>query len=256
MGDWPKYRQTTFAADDRTVGTTEASWFVTVTANASANTKGTYTQIVASTPTDICGLLVNIGLGATGRGYLMDIAIGAGGSEQVVIPNMPLQQFRSTGNPDMVFFIPIKIPKGSRIAVRTQSSTGGSTFGCAMQLVGQDWNGFRAPSRWIDQGADTANSSGTSCSTSPSGTTTQIVASASFAFNWVFLASPLNAGSDDYVVSWLVGTTEVIAAIRNSGQTGALPILLPWTIPGGTQVQVKIRSVNSTTVRSMFLGGG
>lgn len=109
-----------------------------------ANTKGAYSQIVSSTVADIAGIFVvfdqqNNASGTTGATYsLIDIAVGASGSEVVIVPNLVLSVFLS-GAPELfggfLPYIPIQIPAASRISVRSQSSTNVSpdrVIGCTV----------------------------------------------------------------------------------------------------------------------------
>ncbi len=93
-----------------------------------ADTKGSYAQLVASTTADIKKLVVivsnqgnQVPASAT---FEMDIAIGSGGSEQVIIDNI---FFETTALTDTIFpkafEFPISIPSGSRLAARARSST-------------------------------------------------------------------------------------------------------------------------------------
>lgn len=98
---------------------------VTVTNPGSANTKGAWTEMTASVPQALQGLVIaqqgaqsnNVSNG----GILVDIAVGASGSEVVVIPNIPLQ-----GNSAEVIWaltpatFAVSIPAGARIAARYQ----------------------------------------------------------------------------------------------------------------------------------------
>jgi hypothetical protein len=102
----------------------------TCTASGSTNTKGSYAQLTASTARDYIGVIpiFDIGSATTPAGdFLYDIAIGAGGSEIVIIPNIPVSKWGSTqgyaqtplGGP----FLPIQIPAGTRISARCQCDT-------------------------------------------------------------------------------------------------------------------------------------
>lgn len=101
---------------------------------AVANTKGAYAQITASTNRDHYGLIIaidqhNNSAGAT-QNWLMDIAIGLSGSETIVIPNLTCAGTSSAIDilPMVRGIIPLQIPAGTRIAVRSQcSSTAAAT---------------------------------------------------------------------------------------------------------------------------------
>ena len=91
----------------------------------SADTKGSWAELVASTAFDARGILVatvssNI-IRADSR-WLLDIATGAGGSEQVLLGDFMLigDDLKDQIRPAQFPFLPVYIPAGSRVAVRTQ----------------------------------------------------------------------------------------------------------------------------------------
>lgn len=105
----------------------------------SANSKGSYSQIIASTSRDYAGLLFNVNgqsdlASQTTSRWLLDFAIGGSGSEQIIVPNIPwtgeigTKTLRLNGP----FFVPI--PAGTRIAARGQSSLNADT--AALTLYG------------------------------------------------------------------------------------------------------------------------
>ena len=101
-----------------------------VTANASAHTKGAWTQMVASTAANADVLILNVlsALGNTNTAALIDVGIGASGAETVVIPNLAVGG--ADGNGFWYITLPVKIPAGSRLAARSQSvRTGGVNVG-------------------------------------------------------------------------------------------------------------------------------
>lgn len=110
-----------------TYGTTGASSKGTVVTAGTANTKGSYAQLTGSTTNPIRFLALGIGGNTaqkTSANWLIDIAIGAGGSEQVIVSNLPM---RVNSNPDdpepnITPLLRCSIPAGSRLAARAQSS--------------------------------------------------------------------------------------------------------------------------------------
>lgn len=90
-----------------------------------ANTKGAWVQLTASTT----GLTrwIAIGVGhdalavAANQGWHVDIGIGASGSEQVLIPNLPFS-INATSDVTLVpvLALPVHIPAGTRLAARCQ----------------------------------------------------------------------------------------------------------------------------------------
>lgn len=101
---------------------------VSVDPGASANTKGDYSEIEDSTANPIRLLWVAFGLQAntarTDYTWLVDIAVGAAGSEQIVIPDLWISVSASRDTVVQQFIGPfeVSIPAGSRLAVRMQCS--------------------------------------------------------------------------------------------------------------------------------------
>jgi hypothetical protein len=121
------------------LGTTLATQ---VTSNGSANVKGSYTQIAAATSRDYMGLMAAFGNAhapAGSCGIALDIAIGAGGSENVIISNVTVF-FTVAASAYLpaalsLFFTPILA--GSRLSVRCQDTTGGNSIDVALYGVYQ-----------------------------------------------------------------------------------------------------------------------
>jgi hypothetical protein len=93
------------------------------------NSKGSYAQLLAATSVEYAGLHCYI------RQYnnvALDIAIGAAGSEQIVIPNLLFQgtQYSKTQG----VFIPLAIPRGVRLAARSAQSN--TTYHSQLAVVG------------------------------------------------------------------------------------------------------------------------
>ena len=96
----------------------------------SANTKGSWVQITSSTTNDMSGFCFvfdtqTISGSAGTTEWLYDVGIGAGGSEQVIVPNFYQLAYMSGGTtPSFVVspYYPIPIASGTRIAARAQCS--------------------------------------------------------------------------------------------------------------------------------------
>jgi hypothetical protein len=110
----------------------------------SANTKTAYTQVQASTARDYMGVILyfdhhDTSANITSSNHaLIDVAIGASGSEIVLISNLVeiigyTQSYAMTGNT----YFPIAIPAGTRISVRCQSvNAPGATRTFGVNLYG------------------------------------------------------------------------------------------------------------------------
>jgi hypothetical protein len=165
-----------------------ATFSISVTAHASANTKnGTYTQLIASTSYESFGIMVQLaGLqttASTNQRCLVDIAVGGAGSEQVLIPNLTcgnVADYVAASSKGVLYYFPIYIPSGVRVAATCQASTGGDIVNVAVRLFQHSIG----PGKWVGSrvtayGADTTNSRGTSHTpgTSSYAAATQLTAS-------------------------------------------------------------------------------
>lgn len=128
-----------------------------LTAHASAHTKGVYTELIASTAYDCDGLLCMTCGSAASVGAMVDVAVGAAGSEIVIFPNFLVG---STGRVVQWFHIPVSVPAGSRIAARCQGVTGGTAVTIQAHVIRR--GGWHTPSggRIEALGANTATTRG------------------------------------------------------------------------------------------------
>lgn len=171
-------------ADSSTQGTT-------ITAGAGSNNKGAFSggQLIASTAADCYGMFIRIGgtsASNTDTSMLLDIGIGASGSETVLINNLNCGYVKGpwaadTGCPATYFF-PIFVPSGTRISARGQSAQAADTVQVMMVLYGMPSTaGAFVGQRVTTYGADTATSKGqnatSSTGTNAYGTAVQITAS-------------------------------------------------------------------------------
>jgi hypothetical protein len=140
---------------------------ITVTAGATAHTKGSWTQLISSTTYDAYGIWIGIDgvhVSAAVSNYLVDIGVGPAGSEQVIIPNLNVWGADATAaglNPHQ-FWFPVYIPAGSRIAARSQSVTASKTCRVMVMLDAVPWYGLWGLGPVVDYGTDLTTSSGTS----------------------------------------------------------------------------------------------
>lgn len=144
---------------------------VVVSAHASANTKGSYTTLIASAAKNIHGLWLQV---ADGAGFgtiyetIMDIAVGAAASEVVKIPNLLVghhyQLYQAVG----MMYLPLFIAAGSRVSARCASAVGGAGLSVWPIAVESDeaQNSISAPNMsWTvcdAYGINTGTSNGTS----------------------------------------------------------------------------------------------
>lgn len=101
-----------------------------------ANTKGVYSQLIASTTNHYRGFAIQFDNGTVSSGqanaanWLVDIAIGASGSEVPIISNFPATRWRggTVVNPNATPLMWIPIPSGTRISARAQSNVTNSIY--------------------------------------------------------------------------------------------------------------------------------
>lgn len=159
----------------------------TVTASGTTHTKGSYAQLIASTGRPSYGITIvihNVGAASTNARMLVDIAIGAAASEQVIIPNLlagNASAWNAASNGGTCYHFPIAIPSGVRISARCQASTASDTCNIIVWLH----QARTAPGLWVGQrvtayGVNTGTSTGTAHtpgSTNSYATATQITSS-------------------------------------------------------------------------------
>jgi len=114
-----------------TIGFTSASTSgVVIDPGATWNTKGAYSEITSSLTHDLAGFIIGFdGSGVSGSVSLrwtFDVAVGALGSEMIVLPDFQIYgRGVASGSSKPIFpactpFMPIQIPAGSRVAIRAQ----------------------------------------------------------------------------------------------------------------------------------------
>ena len=164
---------------------------VTMTANASANVKGSWSSLVASTSADASMLVFyvdNIAVSATNTAVLIDIGTGASGAETAIASNIGVGGALATaGTLGVVFGFPFKVPSGTRISARIQAVIGGDTARVVATVI--DAGDYATAPTSVDStlaGGDTSNSQGTSFS-GASGAWTVVAASTTQAYRAVVL---------------------------------------------------------------------
>lgn len=112
---------------------------VTVTSNATANTKGVWTTLIATANYDVYGMTIcvnNVFTSAAAIRMLVDIGIGANPNEVVIIPDLMVGANGNLNNGTGFLFLPIFVPKGTRISARCQDAVGGDTCNIMLFLHG------------------------------------------------------------------------------------------------------------------------
>ncbi len=96
-----------------------------------ANTKSAYYQLTAASTQDYAGFIIGFNTGTANSNILVDVAVGAGGSETNIVSNYWIScgnaQFSSNSMPIM-----IPIPSGTRLSARAQSGTVSGLVGLSL----------------------------------------------------------------------------------------------------------------------------
>lgn len=144
-----------------------------ITASATIHTKGSYTQLIASTTYDWHGFwiyAINTATSAAATDLLLDVAVGAAASEQVILPNWMVGWSPAVTLGPRRMFVPIFIPRGRRIAARSQALIASDVVNVLVfGVIGN--SGLPGPlfSNCDAYGIDAATSSGTSHTAGNSG---------------------------------------------------------------------------------------
>jgi hypothetical protein len=246
------------------VGSAQAK---SVTSSSSTNTKGAWTELIASTPAD-CDLVMiwinNFTSGAASQS-LLDFGTGSAGAESVKIADVVAGEIVASGTapgfkPDQVY--PIAVSAGTRIAARLQSVVSSKT---ALVWVTLMSTGNSSPSSLDTIGANTAQSRGTNLPTN--NVYVELTASTARAYKAIVMV-PMSAGntitaaSSTYTLAYGASGSEIeIGTLKvesNAAEYTAIAadeiaFVRYVSIQSGTRLAVK-QSVGSST-RDVILYG-
>ena len=229
LGSTPLWRDIAWFQQDRFVAVTNAS--VNVTTGSTAHVKGSWTQLIASTPANASFLALRIdglGLAATNTAGLLDIGFGASTAEVVKIADVAIGGAATNIN----IYVPFQIPSGTRIAARVQSAATSRTFRCDPFLY--DIGDYSTAPTSVDvMTTDTATSKGIEFS-GASGSWTLAIASTSRAYRGVCLVPSVH----DALSANILNTTLDVGVGASGSEVSFGTYRLDW--------------LNSETVRTQF----
>lgn len=192
----------------------------TAAASATAHTKGTWTQLIASTSAESGLLMVRadgVSTAATETSMLLDIGVGASGSETPIMENLAIggASVSSGASNGLLAPLPVRIPSGSRVSCRIQALIPSDTCTVSASLFAMNAQQMLPTS--VDViGTDTATSRGTAFS-GASGSWTQITASTSQRYRALF-AVPSVIGTD--IVSFNTALEIAVGAAGSEVEVG------------------------------------
>ena len=132
---------------------------ITVTASASINTKGAWFEMIASTSDDSNFIAVDVqnGANATATEGFLDIAIGASGSESIIVDNAIGGAILSIDLGKSFYVFPVYVPKGSRVAARLSNAIASRSALVSMTFLKSD---LKSPNSLVTLGANVATTRG------------------------------------------------------------------------------------------------
>jgi hypothetical protein len=227
----------------------------TVTAAATAHTKGAWSEVIASTSNDSSVLyvaVVGFNTNNTNVATLLDIGTGASGSETAILSNVavggaPGADFTATGS--LSFQVPFKIPAGTRLAARVQSLVA-SKAGAVRLAVSNSGDYATAPTSVDVIGTNSADS--TAVALTGNTTYAQVIASTSQQYRAISVVPSMataSAGSANLIMTVAVGAsgseTDFATvpfrrvSTENIATTAPHLSLFARNIPAGSRLAVK-----------------
>ena len=211
-----------------------STYGVIITAPGATNTKGAYAEVVASTAGAATGMVVVISTGGNDSDGLFDIATGAASSEVDIVSNQFIRHQNSNTNQSHVFYYPVAIAAGTRVAMRRQATSTTASMTASIYLLNETQSKRLDTCTAVTYGAATGDSGGTSVdpggTASTKGSYSQITATTSADIHFVTVmvghADNNNAltscyWSIDIATGAAASESIVIADIRTQVHTGS-----------------------------------
>lgn len=259
----------TTAAPSETVGTT-------ITNPGSANTKGSWVQLISVMPyaanmLSVCISETQTSGGGVNDGVVVDIGVGTGGSYNVVIPDLLCSRLKASASGltmPMQIIVPMRIEKGMDVAARLQSTSTTRTARVAVwatigssvpieSFVGCDAIGITTSGGTAGT-AHTPGNSGTFSSWASVGSTTSrdykatmivVDGEAATSTNLLYYVVEFGYNSRSPLIGMVWAMTT--AAEERFGGHPAYPSAIP--VPSGTQLQVRATCSGTAEVQNVGL---
>lgn len=177
---------------------------IDATASATPHTKGAYAEIIASTSAAANFLEFKIqstSLASNSTAQLIDIAVGASGSEVVIVPDIAVGGIAGPGN-DILIQLPVSIAAGARISFRNQAELVSDICRIA-QFTSYNLDSDGVSTSVDVLGTNTANSQGTKLNAT-NGTYQEIIASTSRDYTGICLVPSTSEATQINITEVLV----------------------------------------------------
>lgn len=175
---------------------------VGVANDATTHTMGSWVEIVASTAEEYSGLVLiaySTSASSTDSSRLLDVGIGPAASEVAIATSIDIGWQASSASVSSEIDLPVRIPKGSRIALRSQGAMSASSKNISLTAVLKSRSGLQTPSVLVPLGVNTGTSSGVTLTAPSSANTksawTEIVSSTPQAFRAIIAQFGLPSGT-------------------------------------------------------------
>lgn len=235
-----------------------------ITASATANAKGAWAPLIASTARPANWLLISVGAAASATAdSLIDIGIGAASAEQVLISNLLFTIVGSNRELVHTFLLPIAIPSSARIAARVQSSVVSHLVRVGARLFANGLSHGAPLGRVETVGADTATSGGTlidpGATANTKGAWAVLTSASAKSWKALYVAFGNRLKTTRGTQRWSVdigistGPEQVIVPDLFLGSSSANTALLappvgliPVSVPAGARVSARAASTDAT----------
>lgn len=251
-----------------TLGNTTANYGGTTLAG-STTAKGAWTQIAASTPVDAHEIIVDLMpsyVGGTDTA-VVDIAVGASGAEQIIIPNMLYSQDQWNGFATGKLRFPMQIPAGSRISGRCQIKNA-YVPQATVTLINNGAKNNAGQTIVTDYGTSTTYGTALTPTTGAKSAWVQLAATTSYDLSGFYLVLG-NGGSSVTTTLWAAidvgigaaGSEQVVLPDYMAGVDSNAEIYLPvysdfigMNIPAGSRIAVRAQASAAKAVHVQLLG--
>lgn len=243
----------------------------TTISDAGTNTKGSYTQLIASTTYPSSWIYVVLNKPSTADEFLVDLAVGASSSEQVIVSDLIVAAASVGASQGSSYLFPLSIPAGSRLSARCQSnSSGADSIDVTVHLISGTMISPAGMGIVTTYGANTGTTLGTNVD--PGGTAhtkgayVEFSSSTAYPINWLVIATVIDvsvAAEENFLLDIAVGGSgsEQVAipnlyfrAPSTIDRPFPSAVALPVSIPAGSRISARCQcSVNTATERLLGL---
>lgn len=235
-----------------------------VTSSATPDSKGAWVELEAETTEEINGIAVSIPsliTATSGNDIIIDVGIGGAGNEEEIIQNINVTYGTLSSFSGRHLCLPISIPKGSRIAVRSQASVASQSCTIAMIGLVGSFTSYAPLSFAESLGMDLANTQAheydPGAVANTKGAWSEIEASLAHDYAGFSLLLSGNQNSSATDQTGLIdigiggaGNEEVILSnvpfkVSSNEFLGSAPCFYNITLPKGQRLSVRVQSTNT-----------